>query len=72
MASVEKRISDLEARSDAYSRCDFAEALRDGRMRAAGGEAFAQTPITLEMLDDPADGELYRLICEARERAGNY
>jgi len=72
MASVKKRISDLEARSDTGGGGGFAEALREGRVRAAGGEAFVQPPVTPQMLDDPACGELYRLICEARERVRNY
>ncbi|MGC9966781.1 MAG: hypothetical protein ABSE08_15360 [Syntrophobacteraceae bacterium] len=73
MASVEKRISDLEA-SDALlpsSVTGFVDALREGRLRAAGGEPFAETPITREMMDDPVHGEFYRLIHEARERVRN-
>ena len=72
MPSVEKRISDLEAKSDTGEAQGFAEALREERLRAAGGGPFAETPITREMMDDPVHGRLYRLIHEARVRVRNF
>jgi hypothetical protein len=74
MASVEKRISDLEASGALLpsSVTDLAEALREGRLRAAGKDPFPETPITREMMDDPVHGELSRLIHEARERVRNF
>ncbi|MGC9967041.1 MAG: hypothetical protein ABSE08_16695 [Syntrophobacteraceae bacterium] len=81
MATVERRISDLEARSDLLptscnrflsSATGLAEAIREGRLRAAGGDPFAETSITREMMDDPVYGELYRLIYGARERVRNF
>jgi len=68
MASVERRISDLEAGIDTGEAQGFAEALRQGRLNAAGEGPFAETPITREMMDDPVHGPFYRLMHEARAR----
>ena len=71
MVSVEKRISDLEAKSDTSGQQGLAEAIEEARLRAAEGEPFDETPITPEMMDDPVHGQFYRLMHEARERVRN-
>jgi hypothetical protein len=81
MVSVEKRISDLEVRTEllqtsghpfSSSAAGLAEALIQGRLSVLRGEPLAETPITPEMMDDPLQGELYRLMHEARERVRNF
>jgi len=69
--SVERRISDLEAKISMEGWGGFPEALEESRLRAARGEPSAKTPITPEMMDDPVHGRLYRLIHEGRERVRN-
>lgn len=80
MVSVEKRIGDLEVRCEllqtsghpfSSSAAGLAEALMEGRLTVLRGEPSAETPITPEMMDDPVQGKLYRLMHEARERVKN-
>ncbi len=71
MPSVEKRISDLEAEISMEGWAGFPEALEESRLRAARGEPSVESSITREMMDDPVNGELYRLIHEGRERVRN-
>jgi hypothetical protein len=47
---------------------EFAQYLREARLRSEAGNPIPQTPITQQMLDDPLDGEFWRQMKEARER----
>ena len=67
MVSIERRIAQLEERNEAGNELDFAELLREARLRAIRGERPPEGPITQEMLDDPVSGEMWRKLRDARE-----
>jgi hypothetical protein len=67
MASLERRIIQLEERNEAGNELDFAELLREARLRAIRGERPPERPINQEMLDDPVSGEMWRKLRAARE-----
>ena len=68
MASLERRIEQLEERNEAGNELDFVKLLREARLRAIRGERLPERPITQEMLDDPIFGEMWRKLRDARER----
>ena len=68
MASLERRVAQLEERNEAGNELDFAELLREARLRAVRGQTVPERPITQEMLDDPVSGEIWRKLRDARER----
>jgi hypothetical protein len=49
-------------------RDEFAEALREARLRSNAGNPIPQTVITAEMMENPVDGEFWRQMFQARER----
>ena len=69
MPKIGKKLKELET-LDAIPPpdMDFAQLLRRARLRAAAGNPIPQSPITDQMLDDPVNGEFWRLMKEARER----
>jgi hypothetical protein len=68
MASLGRRIAQLEERNEAGKELDLARLLREARLRAIRGETAPETPITQEMLDAPVSGEMWRRLRDARER----
>ncbi len=68
MASLERRITQLEERNETGRELDFVKTLREARLRAIRGEKAPEKTITQEMLDDPISGEMWRELRDARER----
>jgi hypothetical protein len=77
MATIEKRIAELETLADTETDTEtggdksFAELLGQARKRVGRGEPVPETRITRQMLDDPPEGEFHRQMHEARERVRN-
>jgi len=72
MSSVEKRSkkpAKPPSTPSAGENEDFAKLLQEARKRAEAGNPVPQSPITPQMLDDPDQGEFWRLMLEARQRA---
>jgi len=62
----------LKALEDGALRGPGARGVRQARLREAACEPFYQTAITLEMLEDPVNGEAWRKILEAQQRESGF